>query len=80
MHKSALVTLTMVTTALLHIFWCFVLVNIAKLGFIGVGLATLISYIFNFTMITLFCTAMTDLKESFFFFTRETFDNMGEYL
>jgi MATE family multidrug resistance protein len=31
-------------------------------------------------MITLFCLSMTDLKESFFFFTSETFHNLGEYL
>ena len=32
MHMSALVTMTMVTTSLLHIFWCFILVIEYEMG------------------------------------------------
>lgn len=40
----------------------------------------LISYSLNFSLITLFCIASTDLKDSFFFFTRDTFADFTEYL
>lgn len=80
MHKSALVTVTMVTTALLHIFWCFLLTQIVNLDFQGIGLATLISYVFNVVMLTVLCTTMSDLKPSFFFFKSDTLKHLGAYL
>ena len=80
MHRSLLVSVTMITTSLLHIVWCYLLVNTAGLGVLGASLAMLISYALNFTLITLFCLATSDLKNSFFFFTSDTFAEFKEYL
>ncbi len=72
-HKSAVVTITMVTTSMLHVFWCYVFVVVSKLDIIGIGIATLTSYTFNFVMITILCKSMSDLEDSFFFFGPESF-------
>ena len=80
MERSFLVSVVMVTNSLLHILWCHLLINVSGLGVVGASLATLISFTLNFLMITLFCLSMTDLRESFFFFTSETCHDLGEYL
>ncbi|CDW80289.1 na+-driven multidrug efflux pump [Stylonychia lemnae] len=80
MHRNLLVTVVMITTSLLHMLWCYLLVNIAQMGVQGASLAMLISYTLNFFLITLFCMAATDLRDSFFFFTKDTFGEFSEYL
>jgi multidrug resistance protein, MATE family len=37
-----------------------------------VGIATMISYSFNFIMITVICKTIKELKKSFFFITKES--------
>ena len=81
MHMSALVTITMVTTSLMHIFWCFLLVTYYKMDVKGIGLATMISYSFNFIMITVLCSTIKELRKSFFWITRESIiEGIKEYL
>lgn len=80
MHRSVLVSITMTTTSLLHIFWCYILVYLMKMDVLGASLATLISHTLNFVMITLFCLVSSSIRQSFFFFTRETWEDFAEYL
>eukprot|EP00347_Sterkiella_histriomuscorum_P017802 403347935 len=80
MHRTLLVSVTMTTTSLLHMFWCYILVNTMQLGVLGTSLAMMISYTLNFSLLTMFCLASSDLKTSFFFFTKETWEDFKEYL
>lgn len=81
MHMSAVVTITMTTTSIMHIGWCFYLVVYCHMDVDGIGLATMIAYTFNFLMITVLCLSMKELKKSFFFFTRESIrEGITEYL
>ena len=41
------------------------------MGINGIGIATLITYSFNFIMIHVICSVLRELKESFFFPLRE---------
>jgi multidrug resistance protein, MATE family len=52
------------------------------MGVDGVGLATLIAYAFNLTVVTIYCLLRKDLRSSFFWFTRESFDlsELRDYL
>ena len=47
----------------------------------GIGLATMISYTFNFIVVTALCLSMKELKKSFFWITKESIeDGIAEYL
>ena len=81
MHLSAVVTSTMVTTSLLHIFWCYLFVVRWELDVEGVGIATMISYCLNFFAITILCWSMNSLKSSYFMITSESIkEGIMEYL
>ena len=81
LHKSAVVTVIMVSTSILHIFWCWLLVNYFDLDIIGLGIATMISFTWNFTVITVICSNLKELKESFFFMTKESYsEGLKDYL
>ena len=62
MHMSALVTITMASTTFLHVFWLFIFVNQLNMGITGLGLATMISYAWNFTVITVICMVIKELR------------------
>ena len=71
----------MVSTSVLHIFWSWLLVSYLDMDVIGVGLATMISYTWNFIMLTIICSLLKGLKESFFFITKESIkEGIREYL
>jgi Na+-driven multidrug efflux pump len=72
MHKNALVTMTMVGVSILHVVWGFYFVHCLELGVQGVGIATMISYVLSFIIITIFCLVISEFKESFFFITKES--------
>lgn len=81
LHMTAVVTMTMVTTSILHIFWCFYLVTYLQMDVKGIGIATMISYTFNFVMVTALCLSIKELKKSFFFITKESIqEGISEYL
>jgi MATE family multidrug resistance protein len=51
------------------------------MGVQGVGIATMISYSFNFVMITAMCMSIKELKKSFFLITKESMsEGITEYL
>jgi MATE family multidrug resistance protein len=51
------------------------------MGVKGVGIATMISYSFNFVMITTMCMSIKELKKSFFLITKESMsEGITEYL
>ncbi|TNV80526.1 hypothetical protein FGO68_gene15533 [Halteria grandinella] len=80
-HKNTFVTMTMTITSVLHIFWCYYLVVYLNMGVKGVGIATMISYSQNCTVITIICKMLPDIKESFFLITRESiFEGWDEYM
>lgn len=70
----------MVLTSALHIAWCVLLTSYWKLDVVGVSLATLITYFLNFALITAYSKYDRDVRKSFFFFTKESFEELGDYL
>ena len=51
------------------------------MGVKGVGIATMISYSFNFVMITAMCMSIKELKKSFFLITKESMsEGITEFL
>ena len=78
---SAMVTITMVTTSVLHIFWNYFFVIQWKMGVEGVGIATMISYSTNFLVITVLCSSIKELQQSFFMITSESVnEGLSEYM
>jgi MATE family multidrug resistance protein len=73
---------TSIVTTVLHLLWCSLLVNYWQLDIIGTSIATFITYTLNFLIITIFClkTKDSNIRTSFFWFTKETFHKLGEYL
>lgn len=81
LHLSAIVTVVMTTTSLLHIAWNFFFVTYLQLGITGIGLATMISYTWNCIVINTILMCNKSFKESFFWFTAESYrEGMAEYL
>ena len=70
----------MIVTSFLHFGWCTLFVSYLKLNVEGVAYATIITFFLNFLLITLISKFNKHLRHSFFFITRESFHNMGEYL
>ena len=50
------------------------------MGVLGVSLATFITYFCNLTMLTTYCLCSEEIKGRFFWFTRESFEDIPEYL
>lgn len=81
LHLSALVTVTMTTTSILHIFWNYLLVTRFGMDIAGIGMATMISYSWNLLVITIICYFNRSLKESFFWVTAESYkEGIRDYL
>lgn len=81
LHLSVWVTVTMTTTSLLHIGWNYLLVTRLEMDVAGVGLATMISYTWNFLVITAICLLNKRLSPSFFWVTAESWrQGVREYL
>ena len=49
------------------------------MGIVGASVGTIITYFVNFVIITVYCMLSNDLKGSFFFPTRECFDDLWDY-
>lgn len=75
-----MVMYTMIFTSILHFLWCYIFVFDYGWSIFGVSLATIITYFLNFAIITLYCMYDKEVKESFFFFTKESFKQVGGYL
>ena len=67
-------------SSILHFGWCYLLVFVAEMDIIGASTATIITYFTNFALITIYCKLKPELKDSFFFFTKETFHGLSDYL
>ena len=70
----------MVTTTCLHFFWCYLFVFIYPWDIVGVSIATFITYTLNFIFATLICLYSKELKKSFFWFTKDSFTEIRDYL
>jgi MATE family multidrug resistance protein len=71
---------TMILTSSLHLVWCYFLVFKAQMAVVGVSLATILTYFLNFAVITIYCKLDNDVRNSFFFFTKESFKELRGYL
>lgn len=70
----------MIAASIYHVVILYVLVDVCGWGIYGCSWGTVITYFINFVVVTIYCGWMRpDLKESFFFPTRECFDDLWEY-
>jgi len=49
------------------------------MGIMGASIGTVITYVANVIIVTVYCIMQKDLKESFFFPTRECFEDLWDY-
>lgn len=75
-----MVMYTMIITSTLHLVWCYLLVFYWRLDVVGISLATLITFVLNFLITTVYARRDRELRKSFFFFTKESFTELREYL
>lgn len=71
---------TMIITSFLHLVWCQILTQVWDLDVVGVSMATLITFFLNFFITTLYCRYDKEIRKSFFFPTKESFQELGDYL
>ncbi len=70
----------MIAAAIYHTIILYLLVDVYDWGIYGCSWGTVITYIINSFVVTIYCGWMRpDLKESFFFPTKECFDNLWDY-
>ena len=65
---------------LLHILWCYLFVLKANMGVRGLGLATALTNLIIFVMITVYAHCVPKIKETLFCPNAQTFSGWGEYL
>jgi Na+-driven multidrug efflux pump len=58
----------------------YVLVIRLEWGIVGASIGTIITYGMNAVLVTVYCMMRKDLKESFFFPTRECFEDLWDYM
>ena len=71
---------TMIITSSLHLVWCYIFTFHFMWDVVGVSIATLITYFLNFAAITIYCAYDKEVSKSFFFFNKESFRELGQYL
>lgn len=69
----------MIAASIYHCIILYILVHVFDYGIYGCSWGTVITYIINTLIVTIYCARREDLKESFFFPTRECFDDMWDY-
>lgn len=79
-NKASMVMYTMIVTSVFHMLWCYLFVFQFHLEVLGVGLATILTYFLNFLIITIYCRYDKEVRRSFFFFTKASFQNISGYL
>ena len=69
----------MIASSFYHYLVLYLLVDVWQLGIYGCSWGTVITYMINIIIITLYCRSRKDLRSSFFFPTRECFSDLWEY-
>lgn len=64
----------------MHIFWCYIFINVYKYDIIGVSIATLFTYTTLFIIITAYGSLSEDIKECWVFPNQDTFKDIPAYL
>ncbi len=78
--QSAVITYMMIAASVYHCIILYVLVDVMGYGIYGCSWGTVITYVINSFVVTVYCGYIRkDLKESFFFPTRECFDDLWDY-
>lgn len=67
-------------TLALHPLWCYLLINVFKMGVQGAAVALLISQFINAALGSLYILIKNPLPESLFFYNRDSFRGWCEYL
>jgi MATE family multidrug resistance protein len=78
--QSAVITYMMIAASIYHCIILYVLVIVYNFGILGCAWGTVITYIINTSIVTIYCGWIrTDLKESFFFPDKECFEDLWDY-
>lgn len=78
--QSAVITYMMIAASIYHCIILYVLVIVYNFGILGCAWGTVITYIINTSLVTIYCGWIrTDLKESFFFPDKECFEDLWDY-
>lgn len=70
----------MIWASVFHFGVLYVLVIRLQMGILGASIGTVITYFQNTVLVTVYCAMRKDLKESFFFPTRECFEDLWDYM
>ena len=71
--------LAMIGATILHVLWCYLFVVRMQLAVIGLGMATSLTYLVMFLMITLYARCVSRISDALFCFERDVFSGWGEY-
>jgi MATE family multidrug resistance protein len=78
--QSAVITYMMIAASIYHCIILYILVIVYDFGLLGCSWGTVITYIINTCIVTIYCGWIrTDLKESFFFPDKECFEDLWDY-
>lgn len=69
----------MIASSIYHCIILYILVDYLDWGIYGCSWGTLITYVVNTLILSVYCMRKESLKESFFFPTKECFENMWDY-
>lgn len=70
----------MVAASIYHLAILYVCVFYLNWGMLGCSWGTVFTYAINLVIVTIYCKTQEDLKSSFFFPTKECFENLWDYL
>jgi MATE family multidrug resistance protein len=71
---------TMIFTSALHLLWCYLLTYYWTYDVLGVSFATVFTLFLNFMIVTIYCRQNKEVRKSFFFFTKDSFQELRQYL
>jgi MATE family multidrug resistance protein len=80
MKESSVITYMMIAASIYHSIILYILVIVYDFGIYGCSWGTVITYIINSLVVTIYCGVFRpDLKESFFWPNKECFEDLWEY-
>ncbi len=80
MKQSSVITYMMIAASVYHCIILYVLVIVYDFGIYGCSWGTVITYIINSLVVTIYCGVIRqDLKESFFWPNKECFEDLWDY-
>ena len=82
LQKTYVPMFTQLFSQIIHIAWLILMIDVLELDLLGISLANGITQGINLVIMTIYCKSSKDrrIRRSYFFFTKQSFENIGEYV